>query len=90
MARPPIVVSNGGVVGELAAGIDDPKAEQKILANMHRITKENVDKTHLSKVVILKKGGANTACLYWRLTGNDTKHKVKEGPTINEIVDEKV
>ena len=90
MARQPIIVSNGGVVGELATGINDPDAESKIMANVDRITKADHNGNILSKVVVIKRGGRNTACLYWRLTGNDTPHPKKEGVTINDIVDESV
>ncbi len=90
MARPPIIISNGGVAGELATGINDPNAERKIMANMDRITVADNNGNHISKVVVIKKGGRRTACLYWRLTGPDTAYPrpAVEGATINAIVDE--
>lgn len=92
MARAPIIISNGGVAGELATGINDPNAERKIMANVDRITTEDQNGKFLSKVVVIKKGGRNAACLYWRLTGPDTGYPkpAREGVTINEIVDDNV
>jgi hypothetical protein len=44
MARPPIIISNGGVAEALATGINDPQAEAKIIANVKKLnerSKEN-------------------------------------------------
>lgn len=94
MSRPPIIISNGGVAGELAKDCknlnSDQAVEDKILDNVKRITDADHSGNHLSKVVVIKKGNSQTPCLYWRLTGPDTEppHPGKAGVKINAIVDE--
>ena len=94
MGRPPIIISNGGVVGELAKDCrnlaSDQLVEQKIMENVKRITVADHDGNHESKVVIIKKGNQNTPCLYWRLTGpdSDPPRPGMAGVKINRFVDE--
>ena len=45
MARPPIIISNGGVAEVLAQGINDPQAEAKIIANVKELNKRSKE-TH--------------------------------------------
>jgi hypothetical protein len=41
MARPPVIISNGGVAGALATGINDPQAEAKIINNIKDLNKRS-------------------------------------------------
>ena len=65
MARPPIIISNGGVISELTKGVwnapDIDKAEQRLLKNV----KDLKDKT-IIKIIQTKKN-KEAYCLYWRL-----------------------
>ena len=99
MARPPIIISNGGIAGILSKGLcraaDDKDAEKKLMANIDGM------KESPSVVKIIKtEKGKEAHCLYWRLNGEakyedaqdeETKEKKykdgKETVTINELLD---
>ena len=96
MARPPIIISNGGVIGELAHGIDDPDAFDKIKGNMERINDRE-----MTEGMIIIKGGSKSPCIYWRLKGDaifenrftkeivrDPEKKGKEGISVNDLIDQ--
>jgi len=42
MAKPPIIISNGGIVEFLAQDIEDPKAESKIMANLTQLNENAI------------------------------------------------
>lgn len=75
MARAPIIISNGGVIGELAKGINDPDVVQKIKDNVKRINDQG-----MAELMIIIKGKKNDPCTYWRLKDEyvyDTKFKLE-------------
>lgn len=93
--RPPIIISNGGVIGLLAEGCANLKTEDDVANQIKdNIVKLNVEEKngYKTKVVIIKKAGGNTPCLYWRLSSDqDTPFpghgKEEEGVSINDMID---
>ena len=95
MSRPPIIISNGGVISELAKDIDDTDAFQKIKDNMDRI-----NESEMTDGMVIVKGGKESPCIYWRLKGEavfedrfakeiarDPDKKGREGISIIELID---
>jgi hypothetical protein len=80
MARPPIIISNGGVITALAHGCENlsqSQVEAKLKENVVNITKVDVETGNCdSEVVLIKKPrGETTFCLYWRLKNSkDTSY----------------
>lgn len=90
--RPPIIISNGGIVDELAKGCGNETTDQgvanKIMRNIHDLNrKENAT---VAMIIKNKNAHSDTPCLYWRLPGDPpySKGPNKEGAGINDIVDE--
>ncbi len=92
MARPPIIISNGGVIDLLAEGCankSENEVADQIKDNVARLNVEEKD-GYKTKVVVIKKAGGNTPCLYWRLSSDQDTHfpgHGKEGVSINDIID---
>jgi hypothetical protein len=100
MAKPPIIISNNGVIGQLARDSIDPEAEQKIKDNMIRINEED-----LTEGMVIIKGGSKAPCVYWRLKtdddyntkfkpefdgtleNSDLEKKGREGISVNDLFD---
>jgi len=95
MAKPPIIISNGGVIGELAKNSIDPDAQQKIKDNLNRINDDE-----LTEGIIIIKGGNKAPCIYWRLKNEepynkkfeveiarDVEKKGREGISVNDLFD---
>lgn len=97
MARAPIIISNGGILGELAKNSTDPEAEAKIKDNVERLITEN-----MTELLIIIKGKKNDPCTYWRLrtedvynkkfeaeiAEEDSEKKGQEGISINDLIDQ--
>ena len=90
MARPPIIISNGGIADKLAMGCGT-KTTDELVANkiMDNIRDLKEDET-VAMIIKNKNGQSVTPCLYWRLSTDAPyrKHNNKEGASINDIVDE--
>jgi len=89
MGRPPIIISNGGVIGVLAEGLQCTTKNKTVEDQL----KDNVKKLDdsVAMIIINKNHQNDTPCLYWRLSNEPTYSKGpnKEGAAgINDIVDE--
>ncbi len=94
MSRPPIIISNGGIVEELALNCgnlnSDAAVATEIMVNVKRITEAAPHEDPLSEVVVIKKGNPRTPCLFWRKFGTNTQPlgPGRSGAKINTFVDE--
>jgi hypothetical protein len=92
MARPPIIISNGGIVDILAAGCNNKSTDQDVAAQiMQNIRNLNSkDGATVAMIVKNKNGQGTTPCLYWRLPGDPpfSQGPNGEGASINDVVDE--
>ena len=92
MARPPIVISNGGIASKLTDGLivaTDPITEEQKIAAVAHIT-NNIDslngQTGLDSPVAKSLSGSNKLNeprIYWRLEGDDEYQK--QGSKAKEI-----
>jgi len=76
MARPPIIISNGGIAGELARGLEPATGEKGeaweiILGNVNRINKRYKTKGPEPKPVAMSLDSPADARIYWRLENED-------------------
>lgn len=90
--RPPIIISNGGIVDELAKGCGNETTDQgvanKIMRNIHDLNRKK--NATVAMIIKNKNAHSDTPCLYWRLSSDVPygKHNNREGASINEVVDE--
>ena len=98
MGRPPIIISNGGIAGKLAEGLDDITTKQDVEKRlMKNLNDMKNDESVIS--IIKTKNGKEAHCLYWRLAdehkyenvkdqkGNNKFGDGKETVSINELLD---
>jgi len=77
MARPPIIISNGGIAEELARGLEPGSGEKGkqaweiILDNVERINKRYKTKGPEPKPVAMSLENYKDARIYWRLENED-------------------
>ncbi len=90
MARPPIIISNGGVIDELAKGLVEEVLNERILTEDERIPtetekekvreklKKNVkalmDDYDKTEIVVINDAGVNAPYLYWRKKASDSSY----------------
>ena len=76
MARPPIIISNGGIVDLLTNGLNQTQKDKVItnLKNLIKNEKMGSIKTKVSKIKKTSSGGNNAPRSYWRLK-NDKKYE---------------
>lgn len=72
MAKPPVIISNGGIAEELARGLEPAtgekgKAWEIILGNVDRINKRYKTKGPEPKPVAMSLDSPADARIYWRL-----------------------
>ncbi len=83
MAKPPIIISNGGVAEELARGLE-PAAGEKgeaweiIMRNVKKLNKKATDKEPVFPVAKRLGGGPLDPGIIWRLS-NENKHPQETG-----------
>lgn len=94
MSRPPIIISNGGVLDLLANGlveakkgeeVDIEQTKRKIRDNVRKLINEDRDKT---KIVIIKSSGKDAPCLFWYSNDETTSYSEqleKYGLTSNQF-----
>ncbi len=75
MARPPVIISNGGVIGELTDGLTysgPGTLEDKVKANIKKLRS-----TAVMKVIKAKKQ-KDATILYWRLNSEKKYEEVED------------
>ena len=90
MARPPIIVSNGGIRDKLAKGCGAKTTDAAVATQIMQNIEDLAEDEAVAMVIKNNSGNSKTPCLYWRLS-TDTpygKNQNKEGASINDVVDE--
>ena len=79
MAKPPIIISNGGIVGYLAQGIEDPEAEQKIMNNLAQLNENAIREDGVWSVAKWITGNnADVPALFWHLTEDNIEYQLNQ------------
>lgn len=79
MAKPPIIISNGGIVEYLAQGIEDPKAEQKIMKNLAQLNKNTLREDGVWSVAKWITGNnPEVPMIFWHLTDDDVNDQLNK------------
>ena len=77
MARPPVIISNGGVVGFLAQGIEDPEAEQKIMNNLAQLNENAIREDGVWSIARwITRKIIEVPALFWHLTDDNIEHQL--------------
>jgi len=77
MAKPPIIISNGGIAEELAKGLvpgpgeNEKQAWKIIMRNVKELNKKATDRKPVFPVAKSLKGGDTDPGIIWRLSNED-------------------
>ena len=79
MAKPPIIISNGGIVEYLAQGIEDPEAESKIMANLTQLNENairEVDVWSVAKWITSR--NLQVPMIFWHRTDDNIEYQLDQ------------